>query len=161
MSEQVGARGVRVRLHDTRLDGRLEDGEYALHVFVHDGSDFAGRELPAIDRGGTQQFVAPVGKPNQPSADGLVHAGGNPGGHRCNRRARVLVDDDLDQLDGKQWVPIRLLINHLERRVRQAEVAQALGDLADGSLRKSAQLNALNVRITAQPAESVLQRCLS
>ncbi len=98
-----------------------------------------------MDRRDTEQFVASIRETSQPSADGLVYAGWNSRGHRCNCSARTLIHENLDQLDREQGISICLLINHLDRRLRQADVAQSRGGLADGNLRKSSKTKALRI----------------
>src|SRR5258708_21801321 len=161
MGELVAARGVELRLNDARLYGRFEAVQHAVQILVHGGSDFTGRELTAVDRRDTEQFVAPIRETNQPPADGLVYAGWNERGHRCDCSARSIIYENLDQLDGEQGISICLLINHLGRRLRQADVAQSLGDLADGNLRESSKMNALRIGIATQTTEGAQQWCLS
>src|SRR5580692_8273634 len=103
-----------------------------------------------MDSRGTKQFVAPVREANQSAADGLLNTRWNSGGHRCNCPSRTLIDENFDQLDGEQWVPIRSFINHLNRRLRQSHVAQSFRHFADGDLRKASKVHALTIRIATQ-----------
>src|ERR1700675_2814971 len=114
-----------------------------------------------MDSRNTKQFVAPVREANQSAADGLVNTRWNSGGHRCNCPSRTLIDQDLDQLDSEQGVPIRPFINQLNRRLRQSNVAQSFRHLADGDLRKTSKVHAPTIRIATQSTERALQWCRS
>src|SRR5258708_9398496 len=108
VSELVAARGVGVRLSDTRLYGRFENGQYALHVLVHGGGDFTSREIPAMNFRDGQHFVAPVGEPALPSADRLAYAGRNSCWHRRNCTTGALIDKALNPLAPQYGDPLRL-----------------------------------------------------
>src|SRR5258708_32129933 len=94
-----GAGGVGLGWRGARLYGRFEAVQHAAQILVHGGGDFTSRELTAVDRRDTEQFVASIRETGQPSADGLVYAGWNWRGDRCHCRARTLIQYDLEQLD--------------------------------------------------------------
>src|ERR1700722_1496932 len=132
-----------------------------LHFLVRGGGNFAAAEFTAMYGRDAEQFIALLGEANQSSADGLANTCGNSTGHRSNCAARTLIDEDLDQFDGKQWVAVGLLIDHLDRRLRQADLAQSCRDLADGHLRKACKMQALTLGIATQIRERTLQRRLT
>src|SRR5690348_10113237 len=101
MGELVTACNFCVALNDAGLQGRLKPDQHFLHIFVCGGSDLTSRESTAIHGGDTKQSVATSRKSNQPSPNSLAHTGGDSCRRSGDSGSGALIDEKLDQLDGK------------------------------------------------------------
>jgi len=107
-----------------------------MNLSVSRGGDLPHGKLPPEDRCHGQKFVASIGQTAQTPPYGFMHTRGNPGRTRCYRRsgAGTLVNQHFDQLDRKQWIAIGTLMDQLDGRSGQADLAQVFRNLFDGAL---------------------------